>query len=331
MASCCTTGIVHLSILNPENQHTGACDVSADQGTPRYSTHTNQHALFNHTIFLQNTVVNTGSTIFSTEPSQVKICCPPSWECTRGLETSAATCVKDKSSQASNHVLPKSRVLGTAMKRMTIHQDIQEAHASGKELNPIRVELRDAFDASAAAKGILTVKTLAKGVELSGNPTSGISIYGTSLVKGLKLRALPGLYNLTFRVTPTDNNIETLEKNFEVVVRDCAVGEVTREGGMACDRCKEGSYSFDPGQSDCSPCPATKAECNGSVLFPRDGYWHSHSQSAVLFACLHKDACSYVGRMRRLKASVQERPKTIHRIRSLYPQCSEVRNSLCCV
>lgn len=323
-------GVVHLSIMKAENHNrTGTLDIPAIPSISRNPEVARQHAFFNETVFLHNTITGTGTAIFSTKPSEVEVCCSPSWQCVRGLDVPTAACLEENSTLVSNLTHSKSRVLGTAMEKMVIFQSIQENHASGNELNPITVELRDAFGASAAVKGTLVVSTLSDGVELSGNPTTGIIINGSSTVKGLKLRALPGSYYLTFRVTPVDNSVEALERKFEIVVRDCMMGEVTKEEGLVCERCKENFYSFDPKQTDCISCPEMRAVCNGSTLIPTNGHWHLHSQSPLLFTCLHKDACTYAGRMRRLETTVNSHPGTKLKLTSLYPQCSEVRIWLC--
>jgi hypothetical protein len=75
-----------------------------------------------------------------------------------------------------------------------------------------------------------------------------------------------------------------------VRLRTCASGAVlTPKDG--CITCGAGLYAFDPKGSSCSACP-TGAWCNGTVVAPLAGAWHSSPRSAQVHWCPNPVACT---------------------------------------
>eukprot|EP00803_Ostreobium_quekettii_P009444 evm.model.scf_1744EXC.1 EVM.evm.TU.scf_1744EXC.1 scf_1744EXC:4029-20058(-) len=106
---------------------------------------------------------------------------------------------------------------------------------------------------------------------------------------GQLIEQAAGLMNFTdVRLTAPTDATYNLNLNFEppvlkpvlisVHVRGCAPGEVARDGGLRCERCLEGLFSFgvdrstDSVDQSCRVCPAGAA-CVGSTVAPADGRW----------------------------------------------------------
>jgi hypothetical protein len=93
----------------------------------------------------------------------------------------------------------------------------------------------------------------------------------------LKVRAPPGLYNIT--ITRLDWFFSPKPMHMLVRVRSCVVGEVTQSLPDACEPWAQGSYSLDPANASCDACPEG-ALCPGrSALLPLPGFYHSSDQS----------------------------------------------------
>ena len=79
-----------------------------------------------------------------------------------------------------------------------------------------------------------------------------------------------------------------------VIVRQCIMGEISprANGGTICSTCLPSSYSFTPGEDNCtSPCPAQATCHGGATLVPLEGFWHSAANSDAVVACPNPAAC----------------------------------------
>ena len=93
-------------------------------------------------------------------------------------------------------------------------------------------------------------------------------------------------FNLVFYVAK-DPSIANLTVPYSF--RDCKAGEIRTEDG--CFPCHKNSYSFDPADFDCRPCPA-HAVCYGGTDMSLDAnYWRSGNLTDDLYRCLTPEAC----------------------------------------
>jgi len=84
-------------------------------------------------------------------------------------------------------------------------------------------------------------------------------------------------------------NTDTLSNiTIYVHVRECRIGEMTTDDGVRCKPCLL-EYNFDQ-NGTCQPCPK-HADCSGSFLLPKKGYWNSDPCHDHVTKCLNKDAC----------------------------------------
>jgi hypothetical protein len=73
-----------------------------------------------------------------------------------------------------------------------------------------------------------------------------------------------------------------------VTIRDCIPGEATTDIG--CTQCPPNQYSFQAGPN-CTLCDAN-AVCDGGAVFaPKQGFWHSASNSSSVQPCPNRAAC----------------------------------------
>eukprot|EP00878_Enallax_costatus_P033896 GHUV01037478.1.p1 GENE.GHUV01037478.1~~GHUV01037478.1.p1 ORF type:complete len:106 (+),score=15.30 GHUV01037478.1:838-1155(+) len=85
----------------------------------------------------------------------------------------------------------------------------------------------------------------------------------------LNIRQPPGEYKIVFALPDG-----SLSDALSLQVRGCVRGEV-QTSPETCQVCPAGSFSLDPTDTSCSPCPPN-AECpGGDVIVPDAGYWHS--------------------------------------------------------
>ncbi|KAF6256734.1 hypothetical protein COO60DRAFT_84981 [Scenedesmus sp. NREL 46B-D3] len=107
----------------------------------------------------------------------------------------------------------------------------------------------------------------------------------------LKLRKPPGLYKLQFQVLNTAGiDMGVPPANMSVEVAPCPLGDVTAAAD-ACLTCPVGYYSFNPNDGVCTPCPVN-AQCEGSSILPKPGYWLASRLSSQLHRCMNPAACS---------------------------------------
>ncbi|WIA28654.1 hypothetical protein OEZ86_011190 [Tetradesmus obliquus] len=94
----------------------------------------------------------------------------------------------------------------------------------------------------------------------------------------LRVQQPPGLYNITFKLADSPGVTPAV---LSLQVRPCMRGEVAPTPGT-CLACLPGSYSLDPSQRECQPCPLG-ADCpGGAAILPLPGWWHSAADSAQM-------------------------------------------------
>lgn len=82
----------------------------------------------------------------------------------------------------------------------------------------------------------------------------------------------------------------------DVTVHECLTGQVPQAGQSAattatCTLCPAVTYSFDPNNHTCLPCPVG-ARCDGGATFgPEPPYWHSKLGSNHTVLCPNPNAC----------------------------------------
>lgn len=198
-------------------------------------------------------------------------------------------------------------------------------HMSGHDLEPIFIQLVDAFESPAYGQPKMLVQVTAD--------SPNVTLSGQLITKGevvtqfgsIRLQArVNNSYNLTLSFVPSVlPNI-----SIGVDVRDCMPGEILELGGELCVPCGEDLYSFDPRQP-CRACP-TNAKCGHSAVTPLANYWHSTSKSIQIHRCMTKGACDYKERGDVLED--QARNAHTHNLvlnyenGTTYRQCSKVRN-----
>jgi hypothetical protein len=123
------------------------------------------------------------------------------------------------------------------------------------------------------------------GVQLSGLQQLSTS-NGSLILAGLQLSGLPGT-NTTLWITASDPTL--MPASLPITLTSCSAGYMQLPG--QCRLCPVGTFSFSADEPLCSLCPAG-ASCNGTLLVPGSGYWHSSPRSAQVHACLNPAACA---------------------------------------
>eukprot|EP00775_Hariotina_reticulata_P010925 gene10925-11080_t len=146
--------------------------------------------------------------------------------------------------------------------------------------------------AAGGGSGAVRAEQLEGDVEVDGNGVvlSGLqqlsASNGSLILSGMKLSGRPGL-NTTLYIVASDPSL--LPASVPISLTSCNAGYMQLPG--TCQPCPPGTYSFSPVEPVCALCPAG-AVCNGTVLVPLSGFWHSNPRSAQVHACLNPAACA---------------------------------------
>lgn len=275
-----------------------------------------RHVSFDIVEFSENTVLNSGPLMIFTNSLDFELCCGGRLTCSTGGNLTSKRCIDENQVQ--------QRVFGTFIKNLAISPSVIVDHSSGEEIAGLTVDLMDGFDDIVPMHATLIVKPPNNSVELSGSPTTGMVLNGTSVVTGITVRAKPGEYDLNFEVTSTEAGSQTFTKNLPVTVRKCQVGEIANADGIGCWECPENFYSFDPSKSTCDLCPENRARCDGPALVPLDNFWHNDSHSDNLIRCMNSNACSYPNRTNLLIAKAAKDISVGLAWDDGYPLCNKV-------
>ncbi|GMH38974.1 LOW QUALITY PROTEIN: hypothetical protein BSKO_06872 [Bryopsis sp. KO-2023] len=275
----------------------------------------------NSTVVGGNHAENSGSDFFLSSFKNSICCDDKCWSAADAMEEGVQKCGLGEISQRDGQ---KPAPLGTIFESVSISPSEIADHASGGELPGIKVTPLDAFGQISLDNVTLRVGVTTPGGELFGSPVTseGVLMSGALTVPGMFLRALPDNYNLSFKLTSQDGKRIVTER-IMVAVRECVIGEVSREEGLRCDRCADDFFSFDVTDENCTPCPVEKAKCSGGRLAPLDGFWHSGPRSSQLHACLTEEACTYPNRTTVLLASNSNSMRD-------YPQCAQGYSDVLC-
>lgn len=283
--------------------------------------------VLNNTRFLDNTVGKGAPTVSIPSLSLLDVCCGDS-PCIRASSMKQSTCrTDDKNKTWSNCTRFEPDFSCTPSNTMVVSLLSDEPSTSAQELEGISVDFQNSLGQAVVVQGSLFVQLANENsAQLSGQPTEGIHVTRKTVVKGLELRGEPGSYGLKFTFIPEKElKWDKLVETINVTLRDCTIGEVSKDGGRICEKCDTNSYSFDPTLSSCLQCPKS-AVCNGTTLAPLDGYWHSNSQSPIIHKCLHKHSCIRTNRTADLAEKAKYAVDALSTQHS-YPQCSKVRCS----
>lgn len=281
--------------------------------------------LLNHTTFEDNRVGGYESVLLVSSLPLLEVCCGELSTCIRATNIKQSTCSLNKRNKYwrdADQTGPESGFIGRPLKKMAVLFSPNETARSAHKLMGLTVDLQDHLGISVVTRGILSVQLLqTTNASLSGQPTEGIRISKKSSIEDLELRGEPGLYGLQFSFAPEATGPHLVE-NISIPLRECVIGEVTKDLGRLCEKCEVDYYSFDPMQPNCLPCPE-HAECSGSTLTPLNGYWHNNSQSSMIHKCLHKLSCVNTNRTIILAEKARSAAHALT-LEHNYPQCSKV-------
>lgn len=281
--------------------------------------------LLNDTRFLDNKVKKGAATVAIPSLSLLEVCCGNVSTCIRASSMEQTACsLNDKPKDQSNCTGFEPDYSCSPSTNMVVSLLSNEPAASAQELEGINVDFQDNLGQDVAVEGTLFVHLVNENsAQLSGQPTEGIYVTKETVLQGLELRGKPGMYGLVFTFLPKEDvELNKLVENINITLRDCTIGEVSRDEGRICEMCDTNSYSFDPTLSSCLQCPKY-AECNASTLTPLDGYWHFDSQSPVIHKCINKIACTRTDRSKDLANKAKHAVDALTSQLS-YPQCSKV-------
>ncbi|GMH38875.1 hypothetical protein BSKO_06773 [Bryopsis sp. KO-2023] len=303
-----------------KNQHQRLELLADCQRQPPKTASRESQVLLDKTIFEGNIAERSGSHIFLSNFKRTICCDEWCWSMASEVNEAVEKCgFKEGGFQTRGK---QSAPVGTLLEEVLISPSEVNGHASGKELPPIAITALDSFGQIALDNGNLIARIATLGGELFGNPVTsdGVLMSGNITVTGVTMRALPGNYNLSFELTSEDGSRE-VNVTMLVEIRECVIGEVSREDGLRCERCADDFFSFDVTDENCRPCPDQTAKCSGGALAPLDGFWHSDPRSSQLHACLTEEACKYPNRTNILFA---------YNSTGDYPQCAEGYGDILC-
>ncbi|GMH38957.1 hypothetical protein BSKO_06855 [Bryopsis sp. KO-2023] len=270
-------------------------------------------------VFHGNIAEDSGSDIFLSNFKNNVCCDDLCWSKESALDEGMEKCgLSEMLQQDGTNPAP----LGSLFESMSIFPSGVPNHASGEQLPAIRITPLDSFGQIAMDNVTLRVEVATPGGELFGSPVTseGVLMRGRTTVTGVFMRALPDSYNLFFKLTSQDGK-RTVTELLAVDIRECVIGEVSRDKGLRCDRCPDDFFSFDVTDENCTPCPVEKSKCSGGRLVPLDGFWHSGPRSSRIHACLTEEACTYPNRTNALFASNSSGD---------YPQCAKGYRDILC-
>ncbi|GMH38879.1 hypothetical protein BSKO_06777 [Bryopsis sp. KO-2023] len=303
-----------------KNQHQRLELLADCQRRPPKTASRESQVLLDKTTFEGNMAESSGSHIFLSNFKRTICCDDWCWSMETEVNETVEKCgFKEGVFQTRGK---QSAPLGTLLEQVLISPSEVNEHASGKELPPVTVRALDSFGQIALDNGNLKTRVGTLGGELFGNPVTsdGVLMSGNITVTGIIMRALPGNYKLSFELTSEDGNRE-VNVTMLVEIRECVIGEVSREDGLRCERCADDFFSFDVTDENCGQCPEETAKCSGGALAPLDGFWHSGPRSSQLHACLTEEACTYPNRTNILFA---------YNSTGDYPQCAEGYRDILC-
>lgn len=300
--------------------------------------------------FTNNTARTTGDTLFTSAPNALDLCCGCDFDTEEKLgslwvpETNPATGVVKVNRARQQGILGRSHtcidpisgmmlskqehlMMATTAWSVTVCRKgtfnctdgrfplVIKNHTSGGDLEPIEVELLDAFGNTAVGQ---------QGMQIRVGPKSSSSLNDVLpivLSGQLFTEASAKTTFSNIRMESSIGQTQELLLSFvpstlpsvpiRVEVRPCLPGEI-EEGGIVggahvqrCTPCAEGLYTFNPVQGKCTPCPSD-AICSPSTITPRDEYWHSTSKSVQVHGCIFRGACNSNNRTRTLADEARE-------------------------
>lgn len=75
-------------------------------------------------------------------------------------------------------------------------------------------------------------------------------------------------------------------------IQSCSSGQVTTNTNDTCRACGAATFSLNPQNTSCDPCPS-EAMCSGSDAFiPPLNHWHSSPNSTTVLSCPNTAGCA---------------------------------------
>ena len=114
----------------------------------------------------------------------------------------------------------------------------------------------------------------------------------TIVKSNLALQALPTIGSAGQPRAAMGDGVQVPAAVVQVTVQACGLGQVSAAGQNECMLCPSSTYSFDPGEDTCQPCPAQATCSGGATLVPHQQFWHSAPDSDHIVACPNNGACA---------------------------------------
>lgn len=177
-------------------------------------------------------------------------------------------------------------------------------HRSGDQIPTLSCEVRDELGQGPASD--IENSTIVATMSSQGLFTGSIELplkNGKGVFSGVSGYQTKGQYHIFINFS--DSALFPYE--IEIEIRGCNLGEFQTQDGKYCEKCSQGTYNIFENSSNesCKPCPENGI-CEGSVPFPREGYYHSNPCSLHFQRCLSNHACNEDSRKLKLNMTVTE-------------------------
>jgi hypothetical protein len=197
-------------------------------------------------------------------------------------------------------------VLASTAKALFINNSeaFLEPQTSGQKLStPVQVVMHDYYGQTVRTGGyatltqfesyVITASTTDKASSISG---STIEVFeheiGVALFNDLTTTLQPGGSLVLNFDAQGEGGIASVEMN--ITLRKCVQGEIVRQVSVnqyTCEMCPRGSYSFNPADVTCTPCPHDATCAGGDKLSPDKGFWRQCETCELIEECIFPDNC----------------------------------------
>mgnify|MGYP000906212855 FL=1 len=118
--------------------------------------------------------------------------------------------------------------------------------------------------------------------------TYNCMINGNDLtMRGLGNESISLIFNVTNPIYPN------LEFIVNTSFRPCQKGETNDTKQHTCIKCETGTFSLNPSDQVCSPCPPNAYCPGGAEIHPLPGYWRPSDTSPNIYECNRSESCNY--------------------------------------
>lgn len=177
---------------------------------------------------------------------------------------------------------------------LKLNSSVVHIHATSAYIDPLNVTLLDYYGHRVYTDSETTVYMTAVFVEgqclragyLTGG-TSEIFVDGVAVFDSIQVNCQPDAYfNVSLAAT---SELFDIQRGFNFFLEDCVLGEIRDE--ELCVKCPQGSYSFDPTDTECVACPEDAVCPGGSVMELSSGFWRQTQYSHDVLECPNVDNC----------------------------------------